>query len=56
MLQVAEKHIASTAAKEGPVPPKVTPIVWIFIGIISTLVLITILIGLVLRARCTESR
>ena len=34
---------------------KVTPIVWIFLAIISVLVLMIVLIGLILRARCSKS-
>ena len=34
---------------------KVTPLVWIFLAIISVLVLMIVLIGLVLRARCSKS-
>ena len=33
----------------------VTPLVWIFLAIISVLVLMIVLIGLVLRARCSKS-
>ena len=32
-----------------------TPLVWIFLAIISVLVLMIVLIGLVLRARCSKS-
>jgi len=38
------------------VPLKVTPLVWIFMAIISVLVLLIILIGLILRARCSQSK
>ena len=34
---------------------KVTPIVWIFLAIISVLVLMIVLIGLILRARCSQT-
>ena len=33
---------------------QVTPLVWIFMAIISVLVLLIILIGLILRARCSQ--
>ena len=32
-----------------------TPIVWIFLAIISVLVLMIVLIGLILRARCSKN-
>lgn len=55
--EVGEKRVASSQAKgEGPVPLKVTPLVWIFMAIISVLVLLIILIGLILRARCSQSK
>jgi len=53
--EIGEKRVLP-AANEGPVPVKVTPIVWIFMAIISVLVLMIILIGLILRARCSQSR
>ena len=53
--EIGEKRILP-ATNDGPVPVKVTPIVWIFMAIISVLVLMIILIGLVLRARCSESK
>ena len=34
---------------------KVTPLVWIFLAIISVLVLMIVLIGLILRARCSKN-
>ena len=34
---------------------KVTPLVWIFLAIISVLVLMIVLIGLILRARCSHT-
>ena len=42
--------------EDGPLPVKVTPIVLIFMAIISVLVLMIILIGLILRARCSQSK
>ena len=53
--EIGEKCIIP-ATNDGPVPVKVTPIVWIFMVIISVLVLMIILIGLILRARCSESK
>jgi len=53
--EIGEKRILP-ATHDGPVPVKVTPIVWIFMAIISVLVLMIILIGLILRARCSESK
>ena len=38
----------------GPVPVKVTPIVWIFMALISVLVLMIILIGLIFCRRTSE--
>ena len=32
-----------------------TPLVWIFLAIISVLVLMIVIIGLILRARCSKS-
>ena len=52
--EIGEKRVLP--APNGPVPVKVTPIVWIFMAIISVLVLMIILIGLILRARCSESK
>jgi len=53
--EIGEKRILP-ATNDGPVPVKVTPIVWIFMAIISVLVLLIIIIGLMLRARCSESK
>ena len=53
--EIGEKRVLP-ANNEGPVPVKVTPIVWIFMAIISVLVLMIILIGLMLRARCSASK
>ena len=52
--EIDEKRIVP-ATNDWPVPVKVTPIVLIFMAIISVLVLMIILIGLILRARCSES-
>ena len=53
--EIGEKRILP-ATNDGPVPVKVTPNVWIFMAIISVLVLLIILIGLIWRARCLESK
>ena len=53
--EIGEKRVLP-ANNEGPVPVKVTPIVWIFMAIISVLVLMIILIGLMLRTRCEASK
>jgi len=56
--EIGEKRVAHSQSKEqdGMVPLKVTPLVWIFMAIISVLVLLIILIGLILRARCSQSK
>ena len=43
--------------KEGPIPVKITSLVWVFLGILSVLVLVLILAGALVRisnicARC----
>jgi hypothetical protein len=51
--EIGEKRILP-ATNDGPIPVNVTPIVWIFMAIISFFVLMIISIGLILRARCSE--
>jgi len=53
--EIGEKLILPNTPDTGIQAIKVTPLVWIFLAIISVLVLMIVLIGLILRARCSHT-